>query len=114
MSNITIFRERIDLENQITKDINEFLKFVLSDESYYIITEGFNRSLKTLSNLFLKSFENVRYSECLVLLNDCIDAIATDEVEFDPVIRLKLTQFENIIKDKIYAENRQYYTTKLA
>ena len=114
MNNIAIFRERKDLETQILKNKLGFLNFVLSDESYYIITEGFNRSLKTLYNLFLKSFENVKYSKCLELLNDSIDVIATDEVEFDPVIRLKLLQFEKIIHNKISGLSSGFYTIKLS
>jgi hypothetical protein len=114
LTNLNIFRERKEFENQILKVKNGFQNFVLSDESYYIITEGLNRSLKTLYNFFIESFENGTYTKCLELVSDSIDVIDSDEVEFDPVVKNKLLQFEKIITGKINGHSSGYYTIKLS
>lgn len=114
MTTNSIFRERKEFENQILKVKNGFQNFVLSDESYYIITEGLNRSLRTLYNFFIESFEDGTYSKCLELVSDSLDVITTDEVEYDPIVRIKLLQFEKIIISKMNGLSSGYYTLKLS
>jgi hypothetical protein len=113
INHYTIFREKKELEKQITKENLGFLNFVLSDESYFALTEGFNQSLRTLFNLIFKSLEGLKFSSCLELIKDTKEIIATDEVDYDPVLKIQLCELEKIFYNKIEAKSKENFTKKL-
>jgi len=113
INHYAIYREKKELEKQITKGELGFLNFVLSDESYYALTEGFNQSLKTLFNLIFKSLEGLKFASCLELIKDTKEVLATDEVEYDPVLGIKLYELEKKIYNKIETNSKENFTKKL-
>ena len=47
------------------------------------------------------------------LIKDTKEVIATDEVDYDPVLKIQLCELEKIFYDRIEAKSKENFTKKL-